>query len=146
MHLTRLIYTSTISDSFVVDDIHAIMESARKNNIEAGLTGLLYFNRQYFLQCLEGGRDEVNKAYHKILPDSRHKNVVILSYEEISERQFPNWQMGYLPESERTQSAYIHFTASYTLDPYSMSGESAYGLILELKEILKQQKSTSKNN
>ncbi|TBR41419.1 BLUF domain-containing protein [Marinomonas agarivorans] len=143
MHLTQLIYTSTISDSFVVDDIHSIMESAKRNNAEAGLTGLLYFNRQYFLQCLEGGRDQVNKAYNTILSDSRHKDIVILSYQEISEREFPSWQMGYLPESDLTKSAYIHFTANYTLDPYSISGSSAHGLILELKGILKQQKSVT---
>lgn len=145
MNLTRLIYTSTISDSFVVDDIHAIMDAAKRNNVDTGLTGLLYFNRQYFLQCIEGGRAEVNFTYNKILGDSRHKNVTILSYEEISERQFPSWQMGYLPESEITKAAYIHFTTNSILNPYTMSGASAYGLILELKAILKQQQKDKKN-
>lgn len=140
MSLTRLIYASTISDTFTVDDIKPIMESAKKNNPDAGLTGLLYFNRRYFLQCIEGSRTEINRTYNKILLDNRHKDLMILSYQEIVERQFANWQMGYLPESDLTQNAYIHFSHNSEFDPYSMSGESAYLLILELKAILKNSK------
>ena len=119
------------------------MEAAKKNNPPAGLTGLLYFNRRFFLQCIEGSRSEINLTYNKILKGKRHKDITLLSYQDIIERQFSSWQMGYLPESDLTQSTYIHFSNKAEFNPYFMSGESAKGLILELKEILKNNKSSN---
>lgn len=71
MFLTRLVYASTISESFTPDDIESILIAARKNNIKTNVTGILCFNRKYFLQCLEGSRTAVNKTYHHILNDPK---------------------------------------------------------------------------
>jgi len=135
MQLTQLLYASTICDDLPVDEIKTILKSARKNNPASGLTGLLYFNRRYFLQCIEGARTEVNEAFHRIQQDTRHKNIVILHYEEISERCFPSWGMGYLPESSATQSIYIRFANNPLFNPYLMKGESALGMIKALKAL-----------
>ncbi|MGB1801392.1 MAG: BLUF domain-containing protein, partial [Gammaproteobacteria bacterium] len=97
MFLTRLIYTSTISELFSPDDIPAILDTARNNNQRANVTGLLCFNSKYFLQCLEGSREEVNKIYHLIINDDRHRLVTLLYYGEISVREFGKWSMGYIP-------------------------------------------------
>lgn len=60
MFLVRLVYASQISDHFSADDIESILKKARKNNKKLNVTGLLCFNRKYFLQCLEGSRTNVN--------------------------------------------------------------------------------------
>lgn len=57
MFLTRLIYTSSVSEQFSPDDISTILDAARNNNQKFNVTGMLCFNRKYFLQCLEGSRE-----------------------------------------------------------------------------------------
>jgi hypothetical protein len=60
MLLVRLIYASQPSESFKLEDIEKIVVSARQNNVAKAVTGLLYFNQHYFLQCLAGSRSSVN--------------------------------------------------------------------------------------
>lgn len=74
-----------------MEDIQHILAAARKNNAELGVTGLLCFNRRYFLQCLEGGREAVNTIYHRISNDTRHKKILLLSYDNIQECEFSEW-------------------------------------------------------
>jgi hypothetical protein len=70
-------------------DIEAILHSSHCNNTNNYITGLLCFNKQYFIQCLEGARTEVSRTYQRISHDRRHKNIQLLHLEEISARDFP---------------------------------------------------------
>lgn len=133
MFLTRLVYTSTISDSFNNDDITAILETARKQNGKKNVTGMLCFNRKYFLQCLEGSRTNVNQTYYNILNDPRHCNIIMLDYKEITMREFSDWSMGYMPESNLTAPINLKFSGTDDFNPYAMSGESAHQMMLALK-------------
>ena len=133
MFLTRLVYTSTISENFSPEDIESILAVARENNGENNVTGMLCFNRKYFLQCLEGSRTEVNNTYHKILNDQRHSNIIMLEYKEINSREFSNWSMGYMPESSLTSPINLKFSGTPKFDSYEMSGESAHEMMLNLK-------------
>ncbi len=133
MFLTRLVYTSTISESFSSEDVTTILETARKNNDKNNVTGMLCFNRKYFLQCLEGSRTTVNKTYHFILNDPRHSNIIMLDYKEINMREFSEWSMGYMPESSLTSPINLAFSGTPEFNPYEMSGESAHKMMLALK-------------
>ena len=135
MFLTRLVYASTISKDFNCDDIERILSIARKNNEKNSVTGMLCFNRKYFLQCLEGSRTNVNMAYHKILNDSRHSHIVLLDYKEIDMREFSNWTMGYMPDSNLTAPINLKYSGKGEFMPYEMSGESAHQMMLALKEL-----------
>ena len=137
MHLVRLIYASTKTPSFKPSDIEDILESARKFNTQNDVTGMLCFNRNFFLQCIEGGRTAVNMTYQKILKDPRHDHVVILGYEEIIYRDFNQWSMAYVPEQMVTDDINLRYSKSKTFDPYSMNGESATLMMLEMSEHLK---------
>jgi hypothetical protein len=134
MYLTRLVYTSTVSDEFTEKDIEQILKSERKYNTKNNVTVMLCFNRKYFLQCLEGSRTKINQTYHKILNDKRHHNIIILDYKEISSREFSGWSMGYMPESSLTRPINLKFSGTPEFEPYEMSGESAHGMMLNLKE------------
>ncbi|EJL6503513.1 BLUF domain-containing protein, partial [Vibrio cholerae] len=63
MAFIRLIYVSTVTESLKHSDIELILEHAKKYNFEQDITGVLYFNNEYFLQCLEGDREKVNLLY-----------------------------------------------------------------------------------
>ncbi|MEX1666563.1 BLUF domain-containing protein [Zhongshania arctica] len=133
MFLTRLIYASQPSNSFKPEDIEKILVSARRNNAAKAVTGLLYFNQHYFLQCLEGSRSAVNEIYHKIIRDDRHQMPLILDYTETIERNFSTWGMAYLPETEVTRVLYAKFSGLTELSPYHMRGESCHKLMGDLR-------------
>lgn len=134
MFLTRLIYASTVSDSFLPTDLENILATARENNASAHVTGMLCFNRKYFLQSLEGSRARVNALYRAILNDPRHSDIIILNYEEIVVRHFAEWSMAYVPESSLTSPINIRFSGTPEFNPYTMSGASAHQMLRALKE------------
>lgn len=136
MFLTQIIYTSTATEDFEPKSIPDILELATKYNSKHDITGMLCFSRKYFLQCLEGSRTNVNQLYHKILNDKRHHNIVLLDYKEISEREFSDWSMAYVPESSITNPINLKFSGNSLFDPYKMSGESAHRLMLEFQHKL----------
>ncbi|KJY79348.1 blue light sensor protein [Vibrio coralliilyticus] len=136
MFLVRLVYTSTITKGITDSDIQNILDVARKNNSLVDVTGLLLFNRNYFLQCLEGSRAQVNKIYHQILNDPRHENILLLDYSEVAEREFSDWSMGYIPEMNSTMPVNLKYSTSSKFYPYNMSGHSAHKLLLNLRNVV----------
>ena len=75
-------------------DLAAILKISREHNPAEGITGLLCFTDGVYVQVLEGGRNAVNARYKHIVQDRRHHDVILLGYEEITERAFPGWTMG----------------------------------------------------
>lgn len=136
MHLVRLVYTSTICNGFGSSDVESIILSARTKNAANDITGLLCFNSNIFLQCLEGSREKVNLLYQRILHDERHKNVIMLSYEEIIEREYSDWSMGYVPDSSLTQHVNLKYSGNKIFDPYTMSAKSSHRLMCDLKKTI----------
>jgi len=136
MRLIRLIYVSTISAEVAKQDIESIISVSRKNNPENGVTGVLFFNQKYFLQYLEGPRGKVNETYNRIVKDSRHSQVTVLDYKEINARELGDWSMGYAPEYNLTAPVILKYSEASKFSPYEMSGESAYLMLLSLKELV----------
>ncbi|MBU2898129.1 BLUF domain-containing protein [Vibrio hepatarius] len=136
MFLVRLVYTSSISEGVTESDIQSILNTARKQNAAIDVTGVLLFNRNYFLQCLEGSRAQVNKVYHQILNDNRHDNIVLLDYSEVAEREFSDWSMGYIPEMATTRPLTLKYSGSSSFEPYKMSGSSAHKLLSSLTKVV----------
>ena len=133
MFLVRLVYTSQTTDQFKTASIEKILDTARRENARSDISGVLYFNRKYFLQCLEGSRSAVNETYHRILKDPRHTNVALLDYNEISAREFDSWTMGFLPELREISPLVKKFSGSANFDPYKMSGSSCMQLLTSLQ-------------
>ncbi len=99
MPTVRLLYFSKASRDMSLADLSSILETARQNNQEQNICGMLCYERRYFLQCLEGERSAVNELYLDIADDPRHDEITIVSYEEIPETEFSQWQMGYAGSS-----------------------------------------------
>jgi hypothetical protein len=92
--LVRLLYASRATTPLNSSVQESILEQSRAHNPKAGITGVLCFSDDVFIQVLEGGRDEVCELYNTIVRDGRHQQVRILSFEEIRERRFGSWTMG----------------------------------------------------
>ncbi len=132
MHLVSLIYASKITDKIHEDGVVDIVQKARISNEKLDVTGLLCFDNSFFLQCLEGSREAVNKLYAKISSDPRHANAILLQYEEISKRQFAKWGMGLALPTKSNSVSFLKYSRRAQFNPFEMSGESAKQLLLAL--------------
>ena len=130
--LVRLLYASRAVDDVSQDELLKILSQSRANNPASGITGVLCSSGPIFLQLLEGGRMQVNALYNAIAADPRHRDVVILSYEEISERKFSGWSMGLVDLARVNPSLLLKYSEAATLDPYAVSGNASLALLGEL--------------
>lgn len=130
--LVRLLYASRAATPLDPEELQAILRQSKQNNPKDGITGLLCYSEGIFIQALEGGRDAVNRIYNRIAADTRHKDVVLLSYEEILERRFAGWSMGLVNMQRLNPAMLLKYSATATLDPYSVSGAVSMALLDEL--------------
>jgi hypothetical protein len=129
--LVRLLYASRAIDPSA-DAIEAILAQSRQYNPTSGITGILCYGGGIFLQAIEGGRMPVSELYGHIQRDVRHKDVVLLHYEEISERRFGGWTMGQVNMSKINHSILLKYAEKPELNPYAVSGQVSLALLEEL--------------
>jgi len=129
--LVRLLYASRAVDSSP-EAIETILAKSRQYNPTCGITGILCYGGGIFLQAIEGGRMAVSELYGHIQRDVRHKDVVILHFEEISERRFGGWTMGQVNMSKINTNILLKYAEKPELDPYSVSGKVSLALLEEL--------------
>ena len=129
--LVRLLYASRAIDTRA-EAIENILAQSRQYNPTCGITGILCYGGGIFLQAIEGGRMAVSELYGHIQRDARHKDVVLLHYEEISERRFGGWTMGQVNMSKINTNILLKYAEKSELDPYSVSGKVSLALLEEL--------------
>jgi hypothetical protein len=94
--LTHLVYVSTRKRNCTDEEIEKILAACRTNNGPLDITGVLLYSDTRFIQYVEGKSTALTSLYDKIKKDARHEKVVMISYNPITERIFPSWQMGSL--------------------------------------------------
>jgi Sensors of blue-light using FAD len=129
--LVRLLYASRVVEP-AESATQSILEQSRSHNPACGITGILCYGGGIFLQALEGGRNQVSSLYGLIQRDTRHKDVVLLHYEEISERRFGSWTMGQVNVAKLNNSILLKYSEKPELDPYAVSGKMSLALLEEL--------------
>lgn len=93
--MKRMIYCSQANIDFSPDELVELLELARIKNTESGLTGMLLYCSQSFLQMLEGDPLSLESTYGRIIADGRHSNLRLLMNVNIDARLFPDWTMGF---------------------------------------------------
>lgn len=130
--MIRLLYASRAAQPVSKEVIDEILSRARARNPALGITGILCHGGDIFMQVLEGGREAVNELYKEIVCDPRHRDVVILRYEEIAERRFAGWTMGQVNLAKINPSLLLKYSEKPVLDPYRVSGAASMALLEEL--------------
>ncbi len=130
--LVRLMYASRANEAVRPEVLNAIMKKSTQNNPGVGVTGVLCFSGEIFLQVLEGGRAAVNKLYNRIAQDPRHRDVMLLSYDEIAERSFAGWSMGQVNIARLNPAVLLKYSEAALLDPFAVSGTVSMALLNEL--------------
>lgn len=93
--MIHLIYISSATSWPSETDLKKILEQARARNLKQNITGMLLYDNATYLQVLEGSDEDVHAIYNSILKDPRNNGNVKLVDKEISQRDFPNWSMGF---------------------------------------------------
>jgi hypothetical protein len=133
MSLVSLIYCSRTNPDTDPAELAKIKKTSLKNNVINNITGILVFGEDYFLQCIEGGRMEVNTLYSTICRDQRHKDPVLLSYTDIAQREFSDWYMKVVLMTEKYKNLLIPYSSSKDFDPMRMNCQSVSRFLLSLR-------------
>lgn len=91
----NLLYTSNSTIEANHDILNQILQTARANNQQLGITGMLLYSEGSFVQLLEGEEDKVKETFDKISKDPRHYNIEVVIEATATNRYFPQWQMGF---------------------------------------------------
>jgi hypothetical protein len=100
--MIRITYLSQAASNFSSIDLLYLLEHCHMNNPKLGLTGLLIFGNETFLQTIEGENHIVEEIIDKISKDKRHIKFQVLSKQLIENRQYSNWAMGFEKLTEQT--------------------------------------------
>lgn len=130
--LVRCLYASRAASPLDPQRMDSILEQSHRNNPARGVTGLLCFVDDIFVQVLEGGRDPVGALFETIIRDDRHHSLRILSYTEIAERRFRHWNMGQVNIAKVNAALLLKYAERPVLDPFNTSAAATMSLLDEL--------------
>ena len=130
--IVRCLYASRAAAPLKPAVIEGILEQSRTQNPPRGITGILCYSGDVFIQVLEGGRDEVCELFNSIVRDQRHTHVRLLAYDEIRERKFSNWTMGHVDLSRINPGLLLKYHEKAVLNPFACSSDATMALLDEL--------------
>ncbi len=99
-HLYRICYASTQKEPMSAAQLIALLHFARERNSANGITGVLLHRQDSFMQVIEGKEAAVLALFDKIKKDPRHQRVEVLDEHAVEEREFSDWQMGFMELDE----------------------------------------------
>lgn len=132
VNLATMCYASTATESCSSIEIGLIVEAAKKNNARSNITGMLFFGNNYFLQILEGPRNNLNILYNKIIKDERHTNMQVLELREIGSRCFHEWSMKFV-DSPVVAAKICKKSGLKEFNPYLLDGRTLNALALAFR-------------
>ncbi len=104
MPIRAVVYVSTAGEEIAGDKLglsngklDQVVDDAARFNRNAGVTGVLLFDGERFLQYLEGPEDGLSVSYSRVLGASSHNGIVELQRGRVGQRRLPFWPMKWLP-------------------------------------------------
>jgi len=109
-----LTYVSSAAVDFSALQLRELLLTCERNNRRDDITGMLLYKDGNFLQVLEGEEASVRAAHGRIAADNRHNGLITLLQGPLSERQFPQWCMGFaeLTRNSPVPAGYSEFLNS----------------------------------
>lgn len=91
--LIEFSYISKAAKPFTSLELVQLFDHAFKFNEAHGITGVLFYENQYFAQIIEGAQTNISSLWKKIRNDSRHEIIRELDVQSLEKRNFPMWSM-----------------------------------------------------
>lgn len=133
--LISMTYVSRANSDVSAEDFNEILKQAQENNAANGITGMLTFNKDYFLQTIEGPRAQINRLLYGLIADQRHYDLQLLETREIKHREWAKWSMNYASPTEQNAAVYLKYSTTVNFNPYLLNAESANNLMRELSSL-----------
>ena len=136
--LSRLMYSSRL----LSDDMEAGVQADRiarcsaARNAAHGITGVLVFVDNTFIQVLEGPRDEVEATFERICSDLRHSDVRLIDVADTDAPLFPEWHMACLGGEEDQRIALQNELHELRF----MTGVNARQAMMQMRELLDRER------
>lgn len=103
MPIRAVVYVSSASQDHYGDEqglrrkLDQVVDDAARFNRKAGVTGVLLFDGERFLQYLEGPEDGLSVAYSRVIGASSHTGLIELQRGRVGQRRLPFWPMKWIP-------------------------------------------------
>ena len=94
--IINLVYTSKAVRPMNSDDFLSLLIPARENNHRLQINGMLLYQRQAFLQVLEGRQSVIENLFKSIVKDERHTDVTLLLKRPIATREYMDWDLKFI--------------------------------------------------
>lgn len=93
MALQAIAYASLATSDVSANQLEKLVQGAASLNQMAGVTGVLLFDGDRFLQYIEGPDDGIAVVYSRILNSKTHTEIIELARGRVSGRRMPYWPM-----------------------------------------------------
>jgi len=104
MPIRAVVYVSSAGEEIAGDKLglsngklDQIVDDAARFNRNGGVTGVLLFDGDRFLQYMEGPEDGLSVAYSRVLGATSHREIMELQIGRVGQRRLPFWPMKWLP-------------------------------------------------
>lgn len=95
-----IIYVSQVDKTFTYEDSLFILDKSWNKNRQNNIGGVLIYDKQFFVQLLNGPVDKVDRVFERISQDKRHHTIRIIGESVSNEIEFDEWNMGFLPKRD----------------------------------------------
>jgi Sensors of blue-light using FAD len=137
--LLSIVYVSTAVQQLNAEDLHKLLEAARRSNHRDGITGMLLYFEGSFIQAIEGPSDRVQQLFERLERDPRHYQVIKLVHERIAQRQFPHWSMAFrraTADSLKDAEGFSDFLEpGFDIEALRARPDLAHKLLLTFREV-----------
>ncbi|MCU1115891.1 BLUF domain-containing protein [uncultured Stenotrophomonas sp.] len=137
MPIRAVVYASSAGEAITGDrlglsngKLDQIVDDAARFNRNAGVTGVLLFDGERFLQYMEGPEDGLSVAYSRVLGASSHNGIVELQRGRVGQRRLPFWPMKWLPAEPDELGRVAH--ADWTRFNQRRDHQAAYATAMDL--------------
>ncbi|WP_051166937.1 BLUF domain-containing protein [Hymenobacter norwichensis] len=123
----HLIYSSSATVPFTDAALQELLTTARANNEQLQVTGVLLYHEGQFMQLLEGEASVIKSLYQLIEQDTRHTSIFKLADKPIEARSFSEWAMAFKPIDAEAFAQLKGYQSPDALDtaPQGLSGADA---------------------
>ncbi|MEI7531555.1 MAG: BLUF domain-containing protein [Betaproteobacteria bacterium] len=98
----QLTYVSKTLRSWSKAEIYDLAFRSSGANMKLGVSGILVYKDNSFMQVLEGKKNSVTALFKKIETDLRHQEVTLLNEVELEKADYRDWSMTFLnPDTKK---------------------------------------------
>lgn len=98
--LHQIAYVSLSREKLDALTLSDILSTSKSNNASEEITGVLMHHDRIYFQIIEGEKAHVKDLFSRIQEDDRHESIALVWDDNVEDRDFPKWLMGYAGPDE----------------------------------------------